>query len=287
MDEKKVIGVDIGGSHITAGVVNLATHSMEENTIVRKKVDSKGGKELILDAWTNCIREVQKKSDPNFQIGIAMPGPFDYAGGISWIIDQGKFKELYGVNVKSLLAKSLGISEGQIRFENDAACFLQGEVCCGVGIGVKKAIGLTLGTGLGSSRYSGGFAKDAALWSSPFRGKILEDYISTRWFTQNYKERTGKSIKGVKEIIEDNENQGVVKDLGREFGQSLAEFLEKIISKDHPEIILLGGNICKAAHIFLPFLEEKLNQKGISVPVKISELGEKAALMGAAHCWAF
>ncbi len=285
MDDNKVIGVDIGGSHITAGLVNLATHSLEEKNIVRKKVDSRGEKGEILDTWTACIRKVLEKSGEAHRIGIAMPGPFDYEGGISWIIDQEKFKTLYGVNVKLLLAKSLGISEELIRFENDAACFLQGEVCCGAGVGVNKAIGLTLGTGLGSSCYSGGFAKDAALWSSPFRGQILEDFVSTRWFIKTYKEITGKSIHGVKELAEDDENREVVREIFHQFGQNLGGFLEKFIEKEQPEIIILGGNISRAAPLFLPFLQQKLDKKGISVPIKISQLGEKAALMGAAHRW--
>ena len=133
-----------------------------------------------------------------WKIGIAMPGPFDYENGISYIKDQNKYEALYGLNIKEQLAKKLEISISDISILNDAACFLQGEVFGGAGQGFKRVMGLTLGTGFGSARSVDGKTDDADLWCSPYREGIAEDYLSTRWFLKQYKEISGKLVKNVK-----------------------------------------------------------------------------------------
>jgi glucokinase len=45
-------------------------------------------------------------------------------------------------------------------------------------------MGLTLGSGLGSSLKKGCKISDAGLWSSPFKEGIAEDYLGTGWFVQ-------------------------------------------------------------------------------------------------------
>ena len=50
---------------------------------------------------------------------LAMPGPFDYAAGVSWM--RHKLPYLYGVNLREALAPRFGWQAGQVRFLNDAA----------------------------------------------------------------------------------------------------------------------------------------------------------------------
>ncbi|UCS93088.1 ROK family protein [Echinicola marina] len=285
MSSNKVIGIDIGGSHITAGMVNMKDYRLDESTVVRKAVHSQGDAMTIIQQWKDAISSVPGYDATDVKIGIAMPGPFNYPEGISFIKDQGKYQSLYELHVKEMLADALGIQVDQIHFENDAACFLQGEVASGAARSVKSAIGLTLGTGLGSSRYHGDFAQDAALWCSPFRGVIVEDYVSTRWFVKAYKERTGRSISEVRELTQNPENQGVAREIFREFGENLAEFLKIFIEKEQPEVIVIGGNITKAGELFIPVVQEELAKSNLSTPIRISELGESAALIGAASSW--
>ncbi len=73
-----------------------------------------------------------------------MPGPVDYERGICYIKDQGKYDQLYGLNIKDLLAARLGIPPDHIRMMNDALCFLKGEIAGGAIKGCKSALGLTL-----------------------------------------------------------------------------------------------------------------------------------------------
>ncbi|GGZ30606.1 hypothetical protein GCM10007049_24310 [Echinicola pacifica] len=287
MTEQKVVGVDIGGSHITAGVVDLHNQTLMEGTLIRRKVDSTAKAEEILKAWSDCISDIPGYHPSICKIGIAMPGPFDYVEGISLLKDQGKYASLYGMNIKEELARALQTSTCCIHFENDAACFLQGEVSAGAARPYQKAIGLTLGTGLGSARFHGDFAEDAALWCSPFRGTIAEEYVSTRWFRDQYSAKAGKKIKDVRSLADLSATDALAKDIFHEFGENLGEFLCNFIKNDQPEVIVLGGNISKAEGLFMPSLQEYLLKNGHSTPIAITQLGEQAALIGAAYSWEY
>jgi glucokinase len=288
MESKIVLGVDIGGSHITATLVDLKSGNIIENSEVREPVNAKGSSDEIVSLWANVIKRTFANQNICVgKVGIAMPGPFDYDAGIAWMKNQDKYDSLYGLNVKNLLATSLNISPQSIRFLNDAESFLKGEAFSGAAKGATKAIGLTLGTGLGSARYVKGNVEDADLWHSPFLDGIAEDYLSTRWFVSRYYAVTGKTISGVKELSELASNKTVALETFAEFGFHLALFVNEVIKKDGPEVIVIGGNIAHAFPLFEDELTRQLHKLRTNVPaIKKAALGEEASLIGAASCWA-
>ena len=56
-----VLGVDIGGSHITAAVLNMVDRSILQNSYTRKWIDSHGKPELIIQNWSKAIVLAYKK----------------------------------------------------------------------------------------------------------------------------------------------------------------------------------------------------------------------------------
>jgi glucokinase len=181
-----------------------------------------------------------------------------------------------------LLAEKMKINAGNIFFMNDAAAFLKGELFAGAGIGYKRAIGLTLGTGLGTSSFDGYSAKDANLWCSLFGDGIAEDYLSTRWFINRYKELTGKKMEGVKEIAELYQRDLNAAALFNEFAATLSDFLQAFITSENPEVIVIGGNIMQSEDLFIPLVKQQLHLRKIDVPIVRAKLGEDAAILGAA-----
>jgi glucokinase len=145
------------------------------------------------------------------------------------------------------------------------------------------AIGLTLGTGLGSAYYSNGEVKDANLWCSPFKNGIAEDYLSTRWFTMRYREVTGNTVSGVKELVSLSTDSSVIK-IFDEFGTNLGLFLRDMTAKRQADVIVIGGNIAHAFKFFHDSLLEALGARAQSL-LKRAALGEEASLIGAASCW--
>lgn len=271
-----ILGADIGGSHITAAVVDMQHRSLIPSSFFRMPIDSTGSVESIIKQWSDTIMASIDIAEKGVEgISIAMPGPFDYERGISFMKEQGKYEKLYGINVKKALAVALDRSSRDLIFDNDAACLLKGELFAGAGISVSSAFGVTLGTGLGSAVSIEGKVRDAALWNSPYKESIAEEYLSTRWFLKRYYEFSGKHVQNVKQLCGSGK-QVIVQGLFEEFGDNLKTFLNVQIETFHPEMVIVGGNIAQAYELFSPRLDV------LKVPVKKAILGEKAALLGAA-----
>ena len=283
MNKTIVGGVDIGGSHITVGLVDLNKGTLIDLSLRREMVNSNDGVENVIKTWTAVILESFKSVNalPS-RIAISMPGPFDYDKGVCLIKDQNKYDALFGLNVKELLSKSLSIGVEDIVLINDALCFLQGEIFGGAAKGLVNVIGLTLGTGLGSSRYRNGEVEDANLWCSSFKNGIAEDYISTRWFLKRYHELTKKNVPGVKEIAQVISADKYSKQVFNEFGKNLAEFLLPQVIEQKPQLVVLGGNISQALPHFISAFDKRVKESNIDIKIKKAQFGENAALMGAA-----
>lgn len=276
----ELIGVDIGGSHISAAKVELGERAADFLRFSEADIDTFGEKESIISAWSKVILEAAGEAR-NFKVGIAMPGPYDYEHGISLIKDQGKMASLYKLSVKDLLSRSLGIPSKDIVFTNDAEAFLKGESYAGAGRDFQNSIGITLGTGLGSAIKVHEVVKDAKLWTAPFRDGIAEDYLGTAWFRQYALERFGITISGAKDLLDTEFDSAISKEIFETFGRALSEFLFPYLIRLHSEGVVLGGKISLASNHYLPTTLSYLETMGYSIPFKISELGERSALLGA------
>lgn len=278
------IGVDIGGSHISAAQLGLENNEVKILAFHEADVDTSGSVAEIISRWSSLIR-LAIGNHTEVELGIAMPGPYDYENGISLIKDQGKMKSLYGLSVKELLAESLKIKPENIFFTNDAEAFLIGESFAGASRGFTNALGLTLGTGLGSAIKIHEVVKDGKLWTAPFRGGIAEDYLGTAWFRIVTLERFGLVIDGVKDLLAPDFDPAISEEIFSEFGYSLGEFLAQYIIRLHCEGVVLGGKIARAGTHFLPHTQAYLKKLNYPIEIKISELEDKAALIGA--CFPF
>ncbi|WP_346318053.1 ROK family protein [Chitinophaga sp. YIM B06452] len=291
MNNMYVIGADIGGSHITAALVNLANGAVADECKFKEPVNAAAGAEAILSRWTACIsRTLAAANNEVAAIGIAMPGPFDYPGGISLIKGVAKYESLYGMNIREELKSSLQYSKG-IYFENDASCFALGEAWAGEGAGSRRMVAVTLGTGLGGTflrdneilHEGKGIPPEGYIYHLPYRTGIAEDYISSRWLLNEYHQRTGQRLHEVKTIGELAEKQDAVAlALFAELGEALGEVLAPWLADFDAERLVIGGNIRKAHPYFLPSLEACLQRNNIGTSVHISGRGENSALSGAA-----
>lgn len=275
-----IIGVDIGGSHISVAEILINETGVSLGRRADDSVDTAQGANDIINDWVNVIREVSRGSK-ELQIGIAMPGPYDYENGVSLISEQGKMKSLFGLSVKNLLAESLEISPNQISFTNDAEAFLKGEVLAGVGKGFTNTLGLTLGTGLGSAIHIDDVVKDAKLWTAPFRQGIAEDYLGTAWFLGFVQKEFDIKIKGVKDLTSPHFDQKISTQVFEEFGKTLGEFLFPYVIRLQTQLLVLGGKISNASSLFLPYTYDYLSIYGTSISIQKTLLGEDAALIGA------
>lgn len=286
MCDSIVLGVDIGGTHITVAGVDFQTTALRPGTWARQQVNSQAPADEVIEAWAQVITSSSAWQGPApRRLGISLPGPFDYEQGISLIRQQDKFEALYGLNVKNMLAEKLGLAPDHILLHNDAACFLKGEAFGGAARQAAKAIGLTLGTGLGSARLQADQATDADLWQTPFLDSIAEDYLSTRALVNNYRQRSGRQVKDVEQLASLYADDRQAQEAFRDFGKNLALFLASFIRAEQPEVVVIGGNIARAWDLFMPEASRHLARVAPSVALRPAQLGEAAAMLGAASYW--
>jgi len=288
------IGVDIGGSHITAVAVDMDSHKIIPGSRAESPVDNKAEADEILNVWANVLKKVLNKV-PIFKvkgIGFAMPGPFDYVNGICLIRGVPKYEKLYGVNVGKAISSRLGLPcDCRVRFMNDASSFAVGEAWAGKAMNYKKMMAITLGTGFGSAFIDeripvvegDSVPKMGCVYHLPVGKGIADDYYSTRWFTARYTEVTGKTAEGVKDVAEAAKTSAEVKAIFDEFGKSLALFLAPWLNKFGAEILVIGGNISHAYGLFRHAYEKELGASDCHIETAISELKEDAALLGSAY----
>jgi glucokinase len=273
------LGIDIGGSHITAGTVDLVQRKIIEASVVRRLVNRHAPAEEILGIWAGTINDqLLDFQQPVTRIGFAMPGPFDYANGISLIKGFDKYETLYGLNIRQELAERTGIPAAQIVFRNDADAFLDGELFGGAGQGLSRALGLTLGTGLGSCLYVEGEITNAGLNVLPFKHGMAEEYLSTRWFIKMYQQHTGKQVSGVKELADRYKEDKTARQIFAEFSKNLGELLLYCLLTFNIQAIIIGGNISNAYSLFI---DEVIKQLPADTIIKKAMLGEQSAIIGA------
>jgi glucokinase len=288
------LGADIGGSHISCAAIDLTTGMILKDTLTGCAVDNKAEAKVIIALWTNVILTVLSKLPvENVKgIGFAMPGPFDYVKGISYIKGVAKYENLYGVNITDAIFNSLNAPEGfLVRFMNDASSFAVGEAWAGSSKGAEHSLAITLGTGFGSAFISNRIPivdgsvvpKLGCVYHLPYKDGIADDYFSTRGLIARYKKLTGKELNGVKELAALAATDSFVSELFKDFGDSLALFLAPWLISFGAEILVIGGNISYAYSFFGDSFEARLKVENCSCKVALSLLKEDAALMGSAY----
>jgi glucokinase len=292
----RILAMDIGGSHATAAVVDLATGGMVKGAPVRKTTDPSASAEAILRGWISSAREaLDAAGEPGVSgAGIAIPGPFDYDRGICLIRGLGKLESLYGMNIrrafKARLARLAGVP---VIFRNDATCFGIGEVWRGGARNCGNVICLTLGTGFGSSFIRDGVVVEAGdnvppggfLYSAAFRDGTAEDAFSSRGLVTRYAaSEGGAEVDGAREIAERAVGgDEAARRVFMEYGVALGEFLEPWVRGFRAQCVAVGGNIARAWEWFVPGLRSRLAASLPGVELRQAELFEDAALFGAAR----
>jgi glucokinase len=219
---------------------------------------------------------------------LAMPGPFDYEAGISHM--RHKLPYLFGVDLRQLLARHFGWQPSQVRFLNDAAAYMLGEIGAGAARGVPRAVGITLGTGIGSAfavngrivTEGPGVPSGGEIWNLPYGEGTIEDAISTRAIQDHYQQRAGALCK-VSEIAALAADHAEAAEVFIAFGRHLGLALRQILAEFTPDVVVIGGGISRSAHLFLSAAQQEL--QGLNLQLRVSTLLDNAPLVGAAVAW--
>lgn len=281
-----VLSFDVGGSHVTAGLCRLS------DLEILHEAGAPLGDVESFESFVNLLdrlgKQVSASAGRPSGAALAVPFPFDCEAGVSLM--EHKLKPLYGRSLRAALAERFGWAPSQLRFLKDATAYLLGELAAGSAKGAARAVGLTLGTGIGCAfavngrpvTSGEGVPEEGEIWNLPYAGATVEDLISTRAIRAAYKARTGCDPE-VSDVARSAGSDPAARAVFEEFGTHLGQALRDVIAPFRPDRVVLGGGIARAAELFLPATEREVS--GLGFQVVIATLFDRAPLAGAAHFW--
>lgn len=233
------IGVDLGGTNIRVGLI-------EGNSILVKKMcpcPAHRPADEVLECLGNLIAEAGH--DRVRGIGIGVPSAVDVEQGIVYnVCNIPSWKE---VRLKEYLENRFG---KPAYINNDANCFVLGEVAHGSCRGCRNVVGITLGTGVGmgvvidGQLYNGVNASAGEMGSIQYLDSDYEHYCSSSFFTRCYgitgKEAAARAGEGDPEAIA----------IWEAFGTHLGRLVTAVLYAYAPEAIVFGGSIAGAYDLF-------------------------------------
>ncbi|HEY0760150.1 MAG TPA: ROK family protein [Acidisarcina sp.] len=282
---ESVVAIDVGGSHVSAATYNFRARQLGE--VHEIPISLTAAADEFMDALVSLCRAAE--SGIVGGLSIAMPNPFDYQHGISYMTH--KLKSLYGIDLRHGLSARLQCEAESIHFLNDAAAYLIGEVYQGAARGVDRVVVITLGTGIGSAFATGGEVAGSGpgvpaggeIWNLPYREGIVEDWAGTAAIQRLHLEATGEhaSVRDIAAAA--GEGNPAARETFARFGRDLGKLLHFATADFAPQRIVIGGGIARSAHLFLADAQGEVAELGIEL--RVSELSDRAPLIGAAIAW--
>lgn len=272
----KVIGVDIGGTKISAGIVEKG--EIFKSVILPTPVTEK--EDEVIEVIIEAIHRVTTNEVDS--IGIGIPGIIDTKSGTVYNVQN--IPSFKAVRLKEILENKL---KYPVVINNDANCFALGTKNFGEGKQFHSLVGLTLGTGLGSGiiindqLYEGVGNGAGEFGFIPYKDGILEQYCSGQFFLDHYnvtgEEAQNLAFQGNKKALQ----------MFEEFGHHLGEAIKMIVYTLSPEAIMLGGSISKNFNFFKQSMWANIKQfpyrNVIDTLTVLPVLNPEIAVIGAAY----
>ncbi|GGR26713.1 ROK family protein [Deinococcus ruber] len=280
------LAMDIGGTHVSAALVGST--GLLRASLQRTHINEAWPADRLLDAWAQTALTAVSHAASCDQVALSVPGPFDYQRGVAHF--DLKMRSLTGLNITRALEQRWAgtVLETQpISYVNDAVAFTRGEYLFGAGRGVRRLLGITLGTGLGSGFLVNGEAQTSGadvppngeIRFLPIRGGIADEHLSAPGLRTAYTRLGGEPLEP-RELAERAATaDGLARQVFREFGHDLGAVLKVCADSFQPDQIVVGGQISRAWPLFAAELMAQL----AGFTVVRSELLDDANLLGAAQ----
>jgi glucokinase len=286
----RVAVLEVGGTHVSAAWVDRDGWQVEQ--VSRTELDPEADAERLLAGLAAAGARLTAPGGTAW--GMAMPGPFDYAGGVAHYTGVGKFEGLAGVDVRSALYERLPEQPGSISFVNDASAFLIGEWLIGTARGATRCAAVTLGTGIGSAFLDRGRVVDSGPDVPPqaevhlltHAGSPLEEWVSRRALRRDYSDRAGRpddtDVREIAALARSGDPAAVATFAGAflVLGEVLGPWLERFGADQ----LVIGGSIAGAWDLIARPLRIGLARYSeCRYAIGLAAEPERAPLVGAAH----
>jgi glucokinase len=275
MSDPVVIGVDLGGTNVRAGLVE-GGHLADVRSVA---VRSQGSERDVLEDMFSAIDAVMRKDVAG--IGAGVPSVIDLKAGI--VYDVQNIHSWKKVPLKARLEERYRLPAC---INNDANCFAAGEKYFGKARPFDHAVGLILGTGLGAGiiangrLYSGKNCGAGEFGMLPYLDRNFEAYASGQFFERVH----GVSGRELSVRAERGNERALA--IFAEFGGHLGEAVKAVCYAVDPEVIVLGGSVSGSIRYFQAAMWDAFQSFAYSITkdrlkIEVSET-ENIAILGAA-----
>lgn len=312
-----VLGVDIGGTKVAAGLVNLSTGEIRAHAKVAMAACGQPGEgfsavktaiDLLLHNAAMEIRHVRS-------IGLCAPGPLDPAAGV--VINPPNVPCWRNFPLAAEISKVYG---RPAKLDNDANAAALAETIWGAGRGYGNVFYATIGTGIGTGIVLGGKILHGRTGAAGEGGHVSIDYRgpqcacgkrgcieafaagpaiakAARHAVQAQPREaklllrlaSGDANAVTSEMVGDAYAKGdrLAKQVLRQTMKYLSFWLGNVIDLLEPDVIIVGGGVSLMLKPFLKQLGRTLpghceNQRAGETPIVPSHFGEAAGIAGAA-----
>jgi glucokinase len=282
VNARRVIGVDLGGTKILAGILD-ETGGIGD---LHERRTPTSSQEALLDALVETVQELR---EPGIEaVGFGVPARIDQRTGLA----LGSVNTpIHDVRMRDELERRLEMTVGVI---NDGSAAALAEFRHGAGRGTNDLVLLTLGTGVG-----GGLVLSGQLyrgWSEVGHMVIVEDgapcmgACTGRGHVESYcsgqaADRLARELLGpsatARELVE--RRHPALAGIGRHLGAAISS----LVNLFDPDVVVVGGGFGVAAGDLLLeparglIARDALAPAGEMVRLVTAELGPAAGVIGA------
>jgi glucokinase len=289
---QQVIGVDVGGTKILAGVVGRGgeiERTAERPTPVESQAE-------LLGALDDAVEELREESVSALGFGIC--STIDQAAGT---VVSSVHVPLADIAFRDRMSERFGLP---VAIDNDANAAALAEWKAGAGRGVNDMVMLTLGTGIGGGLILDGKPYRGATGAGAELGHMVLQYGGApcgagcpghghfeTLASGQAADRAAELLYGpgsnAQELVtraEEGEPQAIeaLAELGRKLGAGIAG----LVNIFEPELVVLGGGFAKAGELLIAPARELVEREALlpgreTVRIVPAELGSHAGLVGA------
>lgn len=310
--KKHFIGVDVGGTKISAALVNEAGNILARTkTATPLKANGKAISKVIIEAIKSVQQEHSSKKISG--IGMGIPGVVQPQSQEILVTPN---IQLAGFPLKKIISKTF---KTNVRMDNDVNCGLMGEYWLGAARKKKNVIGLFPGTGIGGAIINEGKLVTGSQGAAGELGHMIMqingpqcscgnkgclEALASRWAIQRDLQQAIKAGRKslITELCKDHpavikskalshaieRKDPVITEIMTRAALVLGQACASITHLLNPQMIVLGGGVIEACGDFLiPRIQKAVNsdpffKKFKACPIVAAKLKDDATILGAA-----
>lgn len=299
-----VAGIDIGGTNVKAGIVDLATNEVLASCDFPTIRDSE---QAFLESLAAAVAQLSAQADAPRAAGISIGSYVFSDGSIDGMSSFVPFLT-HGYPLAERIGGALGLP---VRVDNDARLICLAEARDGAGQGFSRVLTLTLGTGIGvglceDGRPFGGepfihlaghvkvrtggeypcldaepcYCGMEGCFESTCSGTSLQVYVH---------DRLGADVSNKEMFERAAEGDPAAAEIADRFLDMLARALNQYVYLYCPDVIVIGGGVAKGLERYESDLNDRLVAEvyeGQRTVVRITDLKEDSGILGAASLFA-